>query len=75
MKRKQKEELRSKSIPELEALIEKTTQEVSHLSIDIQTGKIKNTTLTVRKKDELAVLKTILNEKKLLEKAQLKESK
>lgn len=75
MKKKSKEEIRNKTIPEIESEIDKIEKEIIQLNIDIQMGKVKNTSLKTRKQDDLAVLKTILKEKRLLEKAISKRSK
>lgn len=71
MKRKLKEELRSKTIAGLSEEIKKRQMEISQLAIQIMTAKVKNTTALKRKKDELAVAETILQEKKLHESASL----
>ncbi len=66
MKIKAKQELKSKSIPELEKEITKRAADLFQLRLDISMGKIKNTSSAKRASDELATLKTILKEKKLI---------
>lgn len=63
MKIKIKQEIRSKTIPELEKEIIKTEEELAKFRIDLKMGKIKNTSLLKVKSDQLAVAKTILREK------------
>lgn len=66
MKRKLKEEIRAKSNSELLAEIKKKQEELLKDGLDVQAGKLKNTSLLKRKRDEIAVLKTILQEKKFI---------
>lgn len=66
MKKKDKQQIRSKSIVELSQEIAKRQEEIFKLSIEIKTAKIKNTSLLRRRLDELALVKTILQEKKFL---------
>lgn len=67
MKRKQKEEFKSKSVLELLSEVQKKQKDLSLLKINILMAKEKNTSSLKRKKDELAIILTILNEKKYLE--------
>lgn len=67
MKRKQKEEIRLKGEEELRLEIKKLEEEISQLAVEVVTAKEKNTSLLRRKADDLAVLKTILRERKLSE--------
>lgn len=69
MKTKQKQDLRAKSIPELSTEVEKRIEELFKIGIDIKNAKLKNTSSLRRKADELAVIKTILQEKIYQEKA------
>ncbi len=64
MKNKQKEDLRSKTKEELVREIVKVEEEIDKLMLDIKMAKVKNTSLLRRRKDDLAVIKTILREKK-----------
>ena len=65
MKRKQKEELKAKSLTELLGEAEKRQGELTQLAMDIKMGRVKNTSLLKVKKDELAMIKTIIQEKRL----------
>lgn len=64
MKRKQKEEIRAKSLTELGQEVEKRQAEILRLQMEIRMGKVKNTSLAKSKADELAIVKTILQEKR-----------
>lgn len=64
MKKKQKEELKTKSIIELVQEVEKRVGELTQLEMEIKLGRLKNTSSLNVKKDELAVIKTILQEKR-----------
>lgn len=68
MKKKQKEEIRAKTAPELRGEIEKRRKELLQLRMEISLGKVKNTNLAKTKADELAVIRTVLQEKKFQEK-------
>ena len=65
MKRKQKEELKTKSITELFQEVEKRVRELAQLEMEIKMGRVKNTSSLNVKKDELAMIKTIMQEKRL----------
>lgn len=71
MKKNQKEEIKAKSIEELAKEIEKRQGEIWHLGLDVKMARIKDTSSLKRKTDELAVIKTILGEKKSLEKGKI----
>jgi ribosomal protein L29 len=64
MKSQPKKDLQNKTVAELGAEAEKREREILRLRIEIKMGKIKNTSLARRKADELAVIKTILQEKR-----------
>jgi len=64
MKKREKEDLRSKSLNELVAEAEKKQAEIFRLSLEMKTGEVKNTSQLRKKSDDLAVIKTILQEKK-----------
>lgn len=64
MKKKQKDELRAKTIEELEAEVKKREEETIKLGADIKMMRIKDTCALRKKLDEIAVIKTILQEKK-----------
>jgi len=71
MKKKQKEETAAKSVEELVKEIEKRQGEISHLRIDVRMARVKDVSSLKRKTDELAVVKTILGEKKGFSKVKL----
>lgn len=62
MKKKQKEELRSKSVAELTRETDEREKEILRLKTEVKTGKIKDTSSLRRKRDELSVIKTMLVE-------------
>lgn len=62
MKTKQIKELRTKTKEDLQALIEKTQQELIQLQVDLQAGQLKNVRQLFLKKRDLARIKTILKE-------------
>lgn len=64
MKRKAKEELRSKSLSELQLEVVKVEAEILKLQMEVSLGKVKNTSFLKIRTDVLAVVKTILQEKK-----------
>jgi len=64
MKKKQKEELKAKSLTELFQEVEKRVGELTQLEMEIKLGRVKNTSSLNVKKDELAMIKTILQEKR-----------
>jgi len=64
MKTKQKEEIRSKTLAELAQEVEKRQAELLRLRMEIKMGKTKNTSLARHKADELAVIKTLMQEKR-----------
>lgn len=65
MKKKQKKELKAKSLTELFQEVEKRVGELTQLEMEIKMGRVKNTSSLNVKKDELAVIKTIMQEKRL----------
>lgn len=64
MKKKQKEEIRAKSLSELGEEAEKRKTEILRLKMEIKMAKVKNTSSLKRRLDELAVVKTIIQEKR-----------
>ena len=64
MKKKQKEELRAKTVEELEAAVKTGEQEALNLGADIKLFRIKDTCALRKKLDEIAILKTFLKVKK-----------
>jgi len=67
MKRKDFQELRTKTKKELLELIRKTEEELAKLRIEKEAGKLKDVHLVTKKSDDLARLKTILKEMELNE--------
>ena len=67
MKRKIKDDLRNKSLAELQKEVSEKEAELAKRKMDLKVGKIKNTSVLRFMSDYLAVVKTILKEKKLKE--------
>jgi len=67
MKRKDLQELRTKTKKELLELIRKTEEELARLKIEKEAGKLKDVHLVTKKSDDLARLRTILKEMELNE--------
>lgn len=67
MKKRELQELRAKTVKELDELIKKVEEESVKLRVDKKAGKLKNVHQVVKKKHDLARLKTILKEKELNE--------
>jgi len=65
MKRKEKQEFHQKNLEELKQEIKKINEELVKLKMEKQVGKLKNVRLLKQKKNQLAILKTILREKEL----------
>ena len=65
MKRKEKQESHQKNPEELKQEIKKIGEELVKLKMEKQVGKLKNVRLLKQKKNQLAILKTILREKEL----------
>ncbi len=65
MKRKGKKEYHQKSSEELKQQVEKIAEELVKLRMEKQVGKLKNVRLLKQKKNQLAVIKTILQEKEV----------
>lgn len=69
MKRKKLQELRAKKINELESLVEKAESQLVKLRMERTSGKIKDTTALRKKRNEIAVMKTLVREKQLVKEA------
>lgn len=67
MKRKDLQELRTKTKKELLELIRKTEGELAGLRIEKKAGKLRDVHLMTKKSNDLARLKTILKEMELNE--------
>lgn len=65
MKRKEIKENRQKSKEELKQQVKKIAEELVKLRMEKQVGKLKNIRLLKQKKNQLAIIKTILQEKEL----------
>lgn len=63
MKIKTKKELHDKSIADLKKLLKEASGANRLLRLDHQQGKLKNTSSLSEKRVEIAVIKTIINEK------------
>jgi ribosomal protein L29 len=75
MKLNDKKELHSKTVEELEKLLKESYNTFSQLKLDNEQNKLKNTrSMTITRK-EIAVMKTLLNEKLKTEKPETKEVK
>lgn len=69
MKTKDKKELFTKSVLELKKLLEEAVKAVSSFKLDHQQNKLKDTRSIFNKRKEVAILKSILNMKSVMEKA------
>lgn len=67
MKRKDIKEIRAKTQKELENLLEEAKVSLVKLKMDLKTAKTKNVHALARKRDEIAQILTIIEEKKVLE--------
>ncbi|MGB9706847.1 MAG: 50S ribosomal protein L29 [Microgenomates group bacterium] len=67
MKKKELQELRTKTKREILELIRKTEEELVKLRLEKEAGRLKDVHLVTKKSDDLARLKTILKEKELYE--------
>lgn len=65
MKRKEIKENRQKSKEELKQQVKKIAEELVKLRMEKQVGRLKNVRLIKQKKNQLAIIKTILREKEL----------
>jgi len=66
MKKQELTKLRDQSKPELRALVEKLTQELTELRMQFSLGKLKDVKSMKKKKQDIAQVKTIIHEQKLL---------
>lgn len=65
MKKKEKQELHTKTEEELLSLVRQARQELFKILLEKSQKKLKNTSVILHKKKEIARLLTILNEKEL----------
>lgn len=68
MKRKEKDELKTKETKELENILSQARKTVSSLRIEKAQYKLKNTRAIFLKRKEIALIKSILKEKELANK-------
>lgn len=64
MKVNDRKELHSKSVEELEKLLKESYNTLSQIKLDNEQNKLKNTQSMTLTRKEIAVMKTILNEKR-----------
>lgn len=64
MKAKEKKELHEKTEEELGQLIRQAKEELLRLNIEKSQKKLKNTSSVLQKRKNLAIMQTILNEKR-----------
>lgn len=67
MKKKEKQELHQKTISQLQKEVIKAEKEIAKLRLELRAGKVKNVRGLMNQRQRLAVLKTILREKELVE--------
>lgn len=67
MKKKDLTDLRKKTISELTAMVEKKVAEVAKLKLELPSGKTKNVHAARSARRDLAQIKTIIGEKRVIE--------
>jgi large subunit ribosomal protein L29 len=67
MKAKDIKQLHQKSKEELNKMLKEAQEELVRIKMEIATRKLKNTHLLMKKRHEVARIKTIIHEKELLE--------
>jgi large subunit ribosomal protein L29 len=65
MKSQAKQELRLKNISQLQSALAAAVKELATLRLELKTGQLKNPHLVSQKRKEIAVIKTLITEKKL----------
>jgi ribosomal protein L29 len=73
MKKGEINELRAKTIRELEKEAEEIRKEIAKLKLDAEVNPLKDTNFLVKKRKRLAVILTLISEKKMLEKSATKK--
>ena len=68
MKLNIKKELHAKSPQEIEKQLSEAKRELALMRFEHEQGRVKNTSTLSKKKNEIAVLKTIINEKSAFDK-------
>lgn len=66
MKRSKKDELRTKDIDGLQTVLAKTEDQMVKLTMEKVSGKTKDKTVVRQKRQEIAVIKTLIREKQLV---------
>lgn len=66
MKKSQIKELRAKTEGELEKMLSKEKEDLARIMIDLNTRKLRNVALVTNKKNMVAVISTLLTERKLV---------
>jgi ribosomal protein L29 len=74
MKKKEKQEIRTKTREELLRLLQDLRRETEKIAFDMSTGKVKDTNLLRKKKKSIAFVLTVLSEKEALLEALSKEN-
>ena len=69
MKRKEINQLHTKSSLELKTLIKKMEEELVRMKVDLESGKLKDVRAVLKKRRDLARVKTVLRKKELNENA------
>lgn len=64
MKRSQKEELRQKTIAELDSILANKQKELVEARFKLAQGQLRDVHLVAKIRDEIAVIKTIMTEKR-----------
>ena len=70
--KKKKIEIKSKSIPELEKAEIKLREEIARLRLELKVNPAKDTNIIMKKRKELAVILTIMSQKKEIKKLERK---
>lgn len=65
MKKSQIKEMRARDSKELGKMLLKEKDDLTRILIDLNTRKLKDTSLVTRKKEKIAVILTLLKEKEL----------
>lgn len=65
MKKKEKEEIKNKSLAELKTLLNREEEELVKAVMEKRTGKSRDGNAIRKKRDKLALIKTIIREKEL----------
>jgi ribosomal protein L29 len=74
MKKKEKQEIRTKTREELLRLLQDLRRETEKIAFDMSTGKVKDTNLLRKKGKSIAFVLTVLSEKEALLEALSKEN-